>query len=262
MKHPGDSSIWKSLAVAFGDGLAFGVGMKIAQGAPRNRQSAEPEEAPPPAPATAPAPAAVAPPPAESLDLQMLGKLLASIDAKLARYMGEVEQRLQTSETQMQETLATRLRAYVDAHAATAEQALEERLRREINETGDHTARLLVDTIETRLLGRIAVLENEIRALRASSAGSREKLHTVLEGFSRACQDAMRGLEDESGSPGADCAPSSGDETNAPDADPPASPKIFSYPARPERKMPIPLVSSITVFLFGVAALGSAGWTF
>jgi len=33
MEKNGDSSVWRSLAVAFGDGLAFGVGMKLTQNA-------------------------------------------------------------------------------------------------------------------------------------------------------------------------------------------------------------------------------------
>jgi hypothetical protein len=35
MQNRTDSSLWKSLAVAFGDGLAFGVGVKLSQNAPR-----------------------------------------------------------------------------------------------------------------------------------------------------------------------------------------------------------------------------------
>ena len=34
MENSRDSSVWRSLAVAFGDGLAFGVGMKLSQNAP------------------------------------------------------------------------------------------------------------------------------------------------------------------------------------------------------------------------------------
>ncbi len=34
MDNSRDSSVWRSLAVAFGDGLAFGVGMKLSQNAP------------------------------------------------------------------------------------------------------------------------------------------------------------------------------------------------------------------------------------
>lgn len=41
-----DSSVWRSLAVAFGDGLAFGVGMKLSQNAPgKAGPASEPEGA-------------------------------------------------------------------------------------------------------------------------------------------------------------------------------------------------------------------------
>ena len=38
MQTSRDSSVWKSLAAAFGDGLAFGVGMKLSQNAARLRR--------------------------------------------------------------------------------------------------------------------------------------------------------------------------------------------------------------------------------
>ena len=38
MESSSDSSIWRSLAVAFGDGLAFGVGMKLSQNAARKSE--------------------------------------------------------------------------------------------------------------------------------------------------------------------------------------------------------------------------------
>ena len=70
----GESSLWKNLAVAFGDGLAFGVGVKIAQSSARRRvESAPPQAVPEPQPAA----------PAEPIDLQVLSKFLAAIDARL-----------------------------------------------------------------------------------------------------------------------------------------------------------------------------------
>src|SRR5690349_14573091 len=154
MKHEGDSSILKSLAVAFGDGLAFGVGVKLAQSAARKRAENPPTELA----ATAPAAAA----PAESLDLQMLSQVFASIDAKLAQQTSNVERRLAESNSRSQTALEeihaamsarmeavereaagrieaaleTRLQAYVDARV----QAVEQRLHRDITEAGDRTA--------------------------------------------------------------------------------------------------------------------------
>src|SRR5581483_4532982 len=42
MQSSRDSSIWRSLAVAFGDGVAFGVGVKLAQGVQRPAAGAPP----------------------------------------------------------------------------------------------------------------------------------------------------------------------------------------------------------------------------
>src|ERR1039458_6942379 len=47
MESSRDSSVWKSLAVAFGDGLAFGVGMKLSRSAAsRPETDPQPELAP------------------------------------------------------------------------------------------------------------------------------------------------------------------------------------------------------------------------
>jgi hypothetical protein len=318
MKHQGDSSILKSLAVAFGDGLAFGVGVKIAQVSSRKRAEAAPAElaaAPVAAPVAPAAPAAMVEAPAESLDLQLLSKVLASIDAKLVQHMGKVEQRLAQSETQMgadlkaldnkqaqqssnsqaaleeiHATLTERVKtaereaqsvesrvagfieSAVESRVQARVQVIEERLHQDIVEAGDRTAKLLVQTIETKMLARIEELEGElrsqadtIRSLRAEADGSRQKLHETLEGIGRVCQEAVRELETqpETAGPGGS-EPSSGAGT----ADAPAeadtedrrfdSLKLVNYQVRSERKLPIPLVSSIAVFLLGMAALGSS----
>jgi hypothetical protein len=277
MKHQSDSSILKSLAVAFGDGLAFGVGMKIAQVAPKKRF----ENAPAELPAAAPAPAPAAP--VESLDLQVLSKVIASLDAKLAQHMHKVEQRVAESEAHTaaalqsldnrqtalagsiertgQETQAieaaveTHIQAYVDQRI----QALEERLHRDIGEAGDRTAKLLVDTIENRLLDRIAMLEGQvrgqaetIRTLRAATHSSQQRLYALLTGFGRACQEAAQELDKQ---------PEPEAEAEGQGAEKFDSLKLVDYQGRSERRLPIPLISSIGVLMLGMAALGSsAGW--
>lgn len=326
MKHQGDSSLWKSLAVAFGDGLAFGVGVKIAQSSPLSRQQiTEPASAPAPvAPAIAPQQ------PAEPLDLQVLGKILASIDTTLARQMEQVEQRLAASETRVasdlkaadtrqaqqnyrsqaalehihaalsaqvdaverkltsgdrdaelagriETVLEDRLRRHVEARIEQASQAIEERLHRDITEAGDRTAKLLVDTIELRLLGRLAFLEGEvrtqaetIRSLRASSQESQQRVHNLLQGFSAACQEAVRELETQErpadpDSKGQDPPAAAGAGEAGNQSAPEPSPedhrfdrlKLLNSQPRAERKIAIPLVSSIAAFLLVLAALGS-----
>src|SRR5215469_9290019 len=101
MKHQNDASVLKSLAVAFGDGLAFAVGMKLAQAGPKKRAEIAPI-APPAAPVAAPAPAPAA---AESLDLHLLSNVIASVDAKLNQHLAKVERRLAESEAQTTEAL-------------------------------------------------------------------------------------------------------------------------------------------------------------
>ena len=302
MKHEGDSSLWKSLAVALGDGIAFGVGMKLAQSAP----SARPQRIAPPESAAAPAP-----PPAESesLDLQTLSKILAKIDATLAGHMTKVEERLSGAEAfqaaqQAQHNaraqsaleeihaalsgrieaiesegaaLEERLRRSVETRAAQLAGETEARLHRDISEAGDRTAKLLVDTIEMRLLGRIAVLEAEvrsqaetIRSLRSSSDGSRRKIHDLLEGFGQACREAVDELErnDPSGPAAGGGSSTCVDTVEIQDEKPaePAPPaadhrfdslKIVNYQPRQEKRMVVPLVSSITAILLAVVALGS-----
>jgi len=41
MQNSRDLSLWRSLALAFGDGLAFGVGMKLSQNAVRSKHFKE-----------------------------------------------------------------------------------------------------------------------------------------------------------------------------------------------------------------------------
>jgi hypothetical protein len=292
MKHQSDSSFFKSLAVAFGDGLAFGVGMKIAQ-ASGHKQAAEPQAE---APGAAPAPAAL-PAAAEPLDLQVLSKVLASIDARLSQHTGTVERRLaesearvlmdvkalenrqamQSSETQaaletqaksVEQGLEARLQAYVDGRMT----ALGERLHKDITQAGDRTAKLLVDTIEMRLLGRIAVLEREARSLRAQRDGAQQRLHELIQGFSRACQEAIQEMEtaaqadkpEDSGS-----GPAPGDGSSGSEEEPAADPgdrrydslRLVNYQVRAEKRLAIPLVSSLIVAVAGLAWLGAgAGW--
>ena len=237
--------------------------------------------------------------------------MLASIDAKLVQHMGKVEQRLAQSEIQMgaelkaldnkqaqqssrsqaaleeihgtltervktaereAQSVESRVAGFIESAVESRVQVIEQRLHRDIVEAGDRTAKLLVQTIETKMLARIERLEGElrsqadvIRSLRAEADGSRQRLHETLEGIGRVCQEAVRELETqpETAGPGGS-EPSSGAGTaDAPmEADTEArrfdSLKLVNYPVRSERKLPIPLVSSIAVFLLGMATLGSS----
>ena len=112
MQPSRDSSIWRSLAIAFGDGLAFSVGMKLTQSALRpggaapapnltplaerldqlERRLAHAETVPVPPPAS---------PAASSFDKKLLEAVVQAVDARLREHAGQVERRLGEIETQV-----------------------------------------------------------------------------------------------------------------------------------------------------------------
>lgn len=110
MQPTRDSSVWRSLAVAFGDGLAFGVGMKLTQTPARasapapapsmpserleqlERRLAQIEQAPPPAPSSAHSPA---------FDQKVLEAVVNALDARLHEHAAQVESRLSELEAKI-----------------------------------------------------------------------------------------------------------------------------------------------------------------
>jgi hypothetical protein len=141
MESSRDSSIWRSLAVAFGDGVAFGVGVKLAQGpvrpavgAPAPASAPSPEfqtlpgrleqieqrlssieQAPPPsiAPESAPAP----------FDQKVLEAVVNALDARLREQSGQVERRL----TELEAKLAIELKT-LERQDSIIAKGLEKRL--------------------------------------------------------------------------------------------------------------------------------------
>ena len=117
MDNSRDSSVWRSLAVTFGGGLALGaVGMKLTQTALR------PAEAPPrpepniltgrlsnmerrleqmeqsSAPARAPA---ASQPPSATIDQKVLEAVIGAVDARLHEHAGQIDRRLADLEARM-----------------------------------------------------------------------------------------------------------------------------------------------------------------
>jgi hypothetical protein len=213
MKREADSSILKSLAVAFGDGLA--VGVKLAQ-------SARKKETPP---ARLPAAAAVAAPGAAA------------------------------------ESNTTTQAALEELHAAmcTRIDGMERRLEGRIELA-----------LETRLLERIELLQAEVRwqgemikMLRAVSTGSERKLDDLMTGIHRACRQVTaeaateRGDAAETVSGGtAGSAEQTGAEVKPHDDRRSDSLKLVNCQARTGRKLPLPLVSSLAVFVLALVAAG------
>jgi flagellar motility protein MotE (MotC chaperone) len=89
MQNSRNSSVWKSLAAAFGDGLAFGVGMKLSQnGASHRDRIAQAPAAPPPV--------AVAP-----FDRKVLESVVNAVDDRLKEHTGQLERRIAELETKI-----------------------------------------------------------------------------------------------------------------------------------------------------------------
>jgi uncharacterized protein (UPF0335 family) len=123
MESSRDSSFWRSLAVAFGDGLAFGVGMKLSQNAARNsarqvpaanrlEQIEERVERMERAPALSSAPpgkpgAGRAAAGSGSFDQKVLEAVVNALEARLKENSVEVERRLADLEAKIALELQT-----------------------------------------------------------------------------------------------------------------------------------------------------------
>jgi uncharacterized coiled-coil protein SlyX len=107
MQSSRDSSVWKSLAVAFGNGLAFGVGVKLSQGAARHPETKPRPELAPGADRLRQIEQRIAhieqtlaaPPPAAPFDRKVLESVVNAVDERLKEHAGQVERRIAELET-------------------------------------------------------------------------------------------------------------------------------------------------------------------
>jgi len=157
----GDSSLWRSLAVAFGDGLAFGVGMKLSQAA--KRQGAAPLESGPSRTDASRlaerveqlerslkrlerAPSANT----SSVDQKILEAIVAALEARLAEHAGQVDRRL----------------ADLDAKLAIEDRAVSQRISDEITalqgqlvnlhrEFGEEVARIVAEQVDIQVQAQV-----------------------------------------------------------------------------------------------------------
>ncbi|HMD70829.1 MAG TPA: hypothetical protein VKF41_05765, partial [Bryobacteraceae bacterium] len=173
MQTSRDSSVWRSLAVAFGDGLAFGVGMKLTQSTaarPAGAASPEPNIAPladrmeqierrlahvEQKPAALPAAAA-------PFDQKMLEAVVNALDARLHEHAGQVEQRLAELESKIAAELKA-LRQQDHAIASAVENHLEELQDHFINQ---------VEAIRQRVEEDRAAMRQEVASAVEAASGS------------------------------------------------------------------------------------------
>jgi hypothetical protein len=151
MRDSGDSSVWKSLAVAFGDGLAFGVGMKLTQNAQR--------QALPPASADAGA----APNP---LDRRVLEAVTAALDARLNEHIAQVDRRLADMEARI--SIETGALEQEDRSLATRMEQDFRTLKSQVialnREFAEQVGRIVAERVAAEVQARTSGLEHSLRA--------------------------------------------------------------------------------------------------
>jgi hypothetical protein len=121
MQNSRNSSVWKSLAAAFGDGLAFGVGMKLSQNAAKPLPpNSQPEL-----------------PPAPLFDRKVLLAVVNAVEERLKEHAGQVEREIAAVRHDLDEALVG-MRAELAARDGEIVQ-----LRRQIGENGSASRDLL-----------------------------------------------------------------------------------------------------------------------
>jgi len=202
MQNSRDSSIWRSLAVAFGDGVAFGVGVKLAQGSTHTAAGASAA-----APATLDSvsgrleqieqrlstieqsamsalPAASAPAP---FDQKVLEAVVNALDARLREQAGQVERRL----TQLEAKLAIDLKN-LDLQDKAIVTGLQKRLEEAHVQYNEH-----VTAIRDAVAQDMDMLYSQIARAREEFAGAAgESLETrIAAAVTAAVQSRMESVE-------------------------------------------------------------------
>lgn len=279
MQNNRDSSVLRSLAIAFGDGLAFGVGVKLTQ-----RVAPSPEGATLPVDLTPlvdrlnemevrmgkveRAPAAISTTPAPApFDQKVLEAVVNALDARLAEQAGQVERRF----TELEAKLAIELKSLqqqdhsvvrtVQTHieelngqindqlAAIRRRSDEERatMQREIAALHREFAAEAARALEARtaeLRAEIASRDNQIAGLQARLAVGDQRLRNVVVAIAQACDTVV------------------GHGAAQPKVEPerlepaPASPAAnLAKPQAPGRSLPMPLVSTVALVSAGAFAM-------
>jgi electron transport complex protein RnfC len=168
MQNSRDSSVWRSLAVAFGDGVAFGVGMKLTQSVARQPALVDTDE-PPPAvdrfdeierrmAKLEQAPAALPPGGAGAFDRKVMEAVIKALDARLNELSGQVERRL----TETEAGIALELKALNrQDHALAAE------------------AGSRMEEVRAKCDSQLATLRQSVDAEFAAIRGAREELEAA-----------------------------------------------------------------------------------
>ncbi len=222
MQSSRDSSVWRSLAVAFGDGLAFGVGMKLTQNTGRTPPAAVPPADPNPMvhrleqieqriagieqrplALTAPEKGAA---PAHPFDQKVLEAVITALDARLHEQSGLVER--QITELQAKITIELKTLHQQDRSIADGLQARIEEVQKHfieqlaaIRQAGEAERRAVQEhftALRREVAGMIAEhFQSSAAELQEQFGGQLNALRGAAEADRRASQQQLAALRDE-----------------------------------------------------------------
>ena len=174
MQNSRDSSVWRSLAVAFGDGVAFGVGMKLTRSGARPAAPADPAEPLPDGDRLEEierrmarleqAPAAPPPGGSGSFDRKVMEAVVKALDARLNELSGQVERRL----TETEAKIAMELKALDQQDHAVA------------SEAGSR-----MEEVRAKCDGKLAAFRQSVDAELATMRGARQDLEATVTRVAR-----------------------------------------------------------------------------
>lgn len=275
MQNSRDLSLWRSLALAFGDGLAFGVGMKLSQNAVRSKHFKER-----PRQIDRTPPAAMG-----SYDNRVLEAVVNALEARLNEHSAQMERRLAELESriavemrelqQRPETLAATLREDFSADTEELAQRVGRRMEKELTavreemlvvnrefaqsvsrivgqrmdagavELRQSMARMISEQVDLQMDAATDALQHSVdERLSASDA----RMMDFISGIGQVCRQAT-----ERGERGSDENPPSAEAPATAQADLPVP--EFTQTKTPTGLWRVPLVSSLVLTAAGLLAL-------
>jgi len=182
MRTSRDSSIWKSLAGAFGDGLAFGAGLKLTQTAARHAEAE-------PASGLAPAEGRIGQieqrisrieqTPAPPFDRRVLEAVVGAVDARLKEHAGQVELRI------------AGMRSAIEQDQAAVRAALAQIVEERAAQIESRVPALVEERLEP-VCAQLSAANREIGELRRRIAECRALLLAIGAAFRESAQQIAR----------------------------------------------------------------------
>ena len=265
MENDRDSSIWRSLAVAFGDGLAFGVGMKLTQNAARQpgaphtgapaladrfesleQRMERLERTPIAAPEAAPGPGSVGFAP------KVIEAVVQAVDERLSDQAKQVERRLAGLEARIAE-----VRSQFDAEMAAVHDRMEggmrgfaeseEQLREEIRRVADNSSSFDASAAEAVIETKLVPLRVEITEMRQKLAESDRAVLDLILAIGQMCRQAAERITDSAPPPPESAPPPSNTEPplDGTSDSPGAAPEEPEVPMDPPFESPAPAFTQL-----------------